>query len=456
MNTAHQESIGINYYIAFASRERWFLIVPFCVAMTIGCVLAIKLPRVYEASTLILIQHQRVPERIVSPVVNTDIESRIGTISQQIRSRTNLERVMKEFDLSLDPVLMEDKVAALRGRIKVDLSRTANRRETEAFSISFQDGDPSTAMKVANGLATFFIDENLRMREAQAVGTTDFLEAELASIGRRLEEKEITLKEYRQENMGELPEQLQANLNLLDRLNAQLAQSRLSLRTAQVGLASLETEVAGRQSISEREFEDSMSLPQLKDRLSSLRSVYTEQHPDIIRLKARISLFKTNKRAIDVADTASRRILLIGAIRGLEGEIERVSQEIKQTQMRVDVTPKREQELISLTRDYDNIKATYKSLLDRKLEADISVNMERKQRGEQFQVIDPARLPEKPVLPDMKRLFMITSAVGLGVGLGLAFLHDHLGRSNQRDKEEIVDSEVKLQISERGRLTSFR
>ena len=118
------------------------------------------------------------------------------------------------------------------------------------------------------------------------------------------------------------------------------------------------------------------------------------------------------------------------------------------------MTPKREQELISLTRDYDNIKATYKSLLDRKLKADISVNMERKQRGEQFQVIIPL-VSEKPVLPDMKRLFMITAAVGLGAGLGLAFLHDHMGRSNQRDKEEIVDSEVEA-ANFRGRLTSFR
>jgi polysaccharide chain length determinant protein (PEP-CTERM system associated) len=464
MKVSQPKGFDFSYYIALASRCRWFIIVPFCLVIGIGSYLAVTLPKTYEATTLILVQPQRVPERLVTPVVSSsDLESRISTISQQILSRSNLEKVIERFRLfsgsSQGEMLMEDKIASLRQRIKIEVSRTSSRRDAEAFSLGFRDGDPSMAMKVTNGLATFFIDENLKMREGQAVGTSDFLEAELQSMRKRLEEKEQALKDYRQRNMGELPEQLQANLNLLDRLNAQLSQSQASLRTAQISLAALESEDRVRQSISVsvagqgttptgRESEDAMTLPQLKERLATLRSNYTDQHPDVVRLRTRIEKMQAegaSKPTLPAADappsrllrpeSANQRVMIEGTIRVLEAEIGRIVREIREIQKKVDATPNREQELLTFHRDYENIKSSYNSLLNRKLEADISVNMEKKQKGEQFQIIDSARLPEKPVSPDPKKLFMITVAVALGLGCGLVFLLDFLDSSIRRVDE---------------------
>ena len=84
MRTAQSEGLNIGYYLTLVSRRRWFIIVPFCLAMIVGMVLAVKLPKIYEASTLILVQPQRVPEKMVAPVVDSDIENRISTLSQQI------------------------------------------------------------------------------------------------------------------------------------------------------------------------------------------------------------------------------------------------------------------------------------------------------------------------------------------------------------------------------------
>jgi polysaccharide chain length determinant protein (PEP-CTERM system associated) len=468
MKVSQPKGFDFSYYIALASRCRWLIIVPFCLVIGIGSYLAVTLPKTYEATTLILVQPQRVPERLVTPVVSSsDLESRISTISQQILSRSNLEKVIERFRLfsgsSQGEMLMEDKIASLRQRIKIEVSRTSSRRDAEAFSLGFRDGDPSMAMKVTNGLATFFIDENLKMREGQAVGTSDFLEAELQSMRKRLEEKEQALKDYRQRNMGELPEQLQANLNLLDRLNAQLSQSQASLRTAQISLAALESEDRVRQSISVsvagqgatptgRESEDAMTLPQLKERLATLRSNYTDQHPDVVRLRTRIEKMQTERASappLPAADgaqqapssrllrpeSANQRVMIEGTIRVLEAEIGRIVREIREIQKKVDATPNREQELLTFHRDYENIKSSYNSLLNRKLEADISVNMEKKQKGEQFQIIDSARLPEKPVSPDPKKLFMITVAVALGLGFGVVFLVDFLDSSIRRVDE---------------------
>jgi polysaccharide chain length determinant protein (PEP-CTERM system associated) len=312
-------------------------------------------------------------------------------------------------------------------------------------------------MRVANGLATFFIDENLKSREGIAVGTSDFLDSELDAMRKRLEEQEQLLKKFREKNMGELPEQLDSNLRILDSLKTQLTQKEDSLRNARVSLAALESEMSIRQgaiaamqpppgaAATGRENEDQMNLDQLKDKLAGLRASYTDQHPDVMRLKARIDRLEKEQAsappAVDKAvegggaagryasaqlnaETVRQKAVLLGGIRSLEAEIARASQEIRDHQRRIEATPRREQELLTIKRDYDNIKASYSSLLNRKLEADIGVNMEKKQKGEQFQVIDVARLPQKPVSPDLPRLFMITIAAGLGLGLGLVFLLD--------------------------------
>jgi len=207
-----------------------------------------------------------------------------------------------------------------------------------------------------------------------------------------------------------------------------------------------------------RENEDQMSLDQLKDKLAGLRASYTDQHPDVVRLKTRIDKLEkqqasappaSDKEGEDGAttgryasaqlnaETVRQKAVILGSIRALEAEIARGNQEIRDHQRRIEATPRREQELLTIKRDYENIKASYSSLLNRKLEADIGVNMEKKQKGEQFQVIDVARLPQKPVSPDLPKLFMITIVAGLGLGAGCIFLLETMDTSVRRlDKLE--------------------
>ena len=130
METPKPEGLNITYYLSLVSRKRWLLIVPFCLALIVGSVLAVKLPKTYEATTLILVQPQRVPEKLVQPVVDANIENRISNLSQQILSRSNLEKVIERFKLfSSDQeknMLSEDKIESLRKRITVEVSRTAH------------------------------------------------------------------------------------------------------------------------------------------------------------------------------------------------------------------------------------------------------------------------------------------------------------------------------------------
>ena len=200
--TIQQEFLKPVYIIKTIVQRRWLLIIPLMAALVVGSILAIKLPKVYEAETLILIEPQRVPTNYVQAVVSTEeVADRISTLSQQILSRTNLEKIINEFGLYAGPgsenMFMEDKVNALKKSINVEVTR--NRRETNAFSITYRGGDPEKVMNITNTLATFFIDENLKARESQAIGTSDFLETELESMRLKLEQKEKALRAFQLE-----------------------------------------------------------------------------------------------------------------------------------------------------------------------------------------------------------------------------------------------------------------
>ncbi|MEE9117687.1 MAG: Wzz/FepE/Etk N-terminal domain-containing protein, partial [Calditrichia bacterium] len=89
--------------IELALKHRWFIIIPFCLSMIVGIFLVFKLPKIYSAETLILIEPQRVPTAYVQSLVSIDISSRISTMKQQILSRTNIEKIIDEFKLLSGP-----------------------------------------------------------------------------------------------------------------------------------------------------------------------------------------------------------------------------------------------------------------------------------------------------------------------------------------------------------------
>ena len=462
------------YLIDLIIKRRWFILVPFLIAVIVGIGLAIKLPRIYEASTLILIQPQRVPEEYVQSIVTSDAGERINTLSQQILSRTNMEKIIAEFDLfsgsASNDLYMEDKIKALRESISVSVSDD-KKRQNEAFSISYQGKDPGVVMRVTNTLASYFIDENLRLREAQAVGTSDFLDAELLTMKQRLETVEAQLKAYREKYMGALPEQLESNLQILDRLEEHLAVSQQRLGDAKIRLAALQSEselLLSEQStrvvMGPNDTEETNDVDQLKVQLDILRNRYTPKHPDIISLAARIAELEAQaadelpvapedaQEAVSEPQTPSR---LSAEFRTQQSEIQqeiwRLETDIANTRKqiavytsRVEDTPKREQELMSLRRDYQNIQMTYDSLLGRKLEAEIAVNMERKQKGEQFRILDSARMPQRPVKPDMRKLFIMVVGAGLAVGGGIIFLLEYINNSFKRPED--IEADLKVPV----------
>ena len=443
-------AIDPHYIWDVVLRFRWLIIISFCLAMLVGIYLALNLPRVYQSDTLILVENQRVPDDFVHAIVTADIDARISTIQQQIMSRTNLIGLIEKFDLFTGPdardLFMDEKVDLMRDRINVELLESNEKQAANAFRITYRGENPDLVYRITNELTTYVIDQNLKLRESHALGTSEFLNDELVKMRGHLETVEQALKDYRRKYMGELPEQLPGNLMVLERLQQQLNAAQQQLRHQHAQMAAIDNQLKFMQqsvaTTAAGESAEPSDLPSLKRRLQDYRDRYTEKHPEVVKLKAKIERLEeevaeaapaqgeaATVRSPLEADLLAQRGQALVNIQGIESEIGRIRSEIAFYQKRVENTPKREQELMSLKRDYENMQTTYGSFLARKLEADIAVNMEKKQKGEQFRIIDPARRPKRPISPDLRVIFLGCVMMGLAVGTGLVFLLEFLDNS---------------------------
>jgi protein tyrosine kinase modulator len=488
----HQQSIALKpeQILEIIIRRRWLIILPLCFFLTIGLFYTLTAPKIYEASTTILIQPQKVPSGYVQSIVSTDNQQRINTISKLILSRTNLEKIINDFRLYQDAegMYLEDKILDMRKKITVQ-QNSRDSRGTEAFSISFQYKDnPELVMNVANKLAGFFMDENLKARESQAIGTSQFLESELEKIKEKLESREQILAEYRAKYMGGLPDELETNLRTLDRLQLQHTDALNTLRETQNNAALLKSQISrlkemsqsgaatlqpdgtfvGRSDLSAAEQQYELE----KRQLDGLLLKYTTKHPEVIKLTKSIAKLEERiKEEKTVADSSGGGLVATPGpaaapavssndnalfqyesnLRQLENEIanlklsiQKITKSMEYYQKKVEDTPKREQELRGIQRDYSNISISYNSLLARRLEAELAVNMEKKQKGEQFRIIDHARIPERPTSPDVKKILVIFLAMGLGSGGGIIFLLEFFNPAIR--SEEQIETEIGLPI----------
>jgi polysaccharide chain length determinant protein (PEP-CTERM system associated) len=433
-------------YLEILIRRRWAVIIPAVVISGLTVPIVLSIPATYQSTTLILVEAQKVPETLVRTTVTTPIEDRLQAISQQILSRTRLQRVIEKFNLyqfsesSSSPVTL-DHVERLRRNIDIQVPRGRNPGST--ISIAFIGDDPRIVMDVTNELASLFIEENLRVREAQAEGTTEFLENELQQMKVRLEAHEEALRAFKERSMGELPEQLDTNLRTLDRLQIERQMLENSLKNAEDRYTDLEggdspSTVAGR-------------LQVLRTRLANLRTEYTDEYPDFVLLKKEIAAVEAQLAAEATTSTpaAPPTVGTAGNTQLAERrrEIQTIRQrqqvvvaQIKDYEKRVERTPHREQQLAMVLRDYENVQRSYQALLDKRQEAKIAESLERRQKAEIFRILDPANFPERPYQPNRALLILLGIAGGLAAGIGLAVFREQLDASIKTETDLVEAS----------------
>ncbi len=420
--------------------KKWhWVTIPLLIFLFIGAWLYVVLPRQYEATTLILVQPQEIPSTYVAATVSSGIEERLRTLSQEVMSRSNLENIIMEMDLSREEraqgVSMDILVASMRKAIEVN-TIGGGRGQTSSFTIKYRGQDPWKVAEVTNRLASFFIESHLKLRAKQASETTLFLEKQLNELKVLLQQQEDKVKDYRNQYMGELPEQLTSNISTISGLQLRLESIQASLTEAlnarlmlQSQLSQLESDQPGA-TLTQR----AQRLMTLKSQLEEAKARYTPEHPSIRMLEEQIKELESRKEEQSGMDpqAAEIRAQLAAAnieIETLKSDANRLKERIEYYQQRVENTPKREQELAALTRDYTITQQNYQRLLDRFYEAQRAESMEKRQQGEQFRIVDYAQPPEVPVSPNKFKIGLIFLVLGLGSGAGLIFLTEFMDTS---------------------------
>jgi len=457
-------------------KRRLLICLATALAGTVCTAVIFSLPAVYRAEAVILVESQRIPERFVASTVSAELNDRLNNLKQQILSYSRLLNIINKYGLYSDKrrtKAEEEIIELMRKDTNVEMERGWTTEQPGAFRITYDGPDPAVVTQVANELAELFIDQNLRSREVNAVGTTEFLEDQLEEAKKRLEEQEARLTDYKRTHNGELPQQentLNASLGRLQ-LQLQSVQEQISRaeQTKVLRESELETAKASQAAITQLTEKTGESGPSgqtpaaadkesalLERQLASLRARYTESHPDVKALRETLARAKEREAQPSPGEKgpdssgseqeAGRRQgsdadkLLVGntllrererveqlqtlqgiavkQIGDLQAERQRILRELAALQGSLQQLPLHEQQLIGLTRDYEISKANYQSLLNKKLAAQMATEMERNQKSERFTVLDSARVPEKPVKPD--RLLLSLAAWPLCLLLGLA------------------------------------
>lgn len=467
-----QSMLSLHDYFEIGLHRKWYIIVPLVVGILVSFGVCQYLPKVYRATTLILVQPQSVPEKYVQATITDTVINRLDTIAQEIMSRTRLEKVIQEFNLYRDlrkKVPLEEVVETMRKAIEVKVEDEKKQRTRNSFAISFEGEEPTTVMMVTNKLASLFIEENLRVRELQAGGTSDFISKELLAMEDRLKHKEQEIRAFKERGMGELPQQLDANLRILEQLQQQLRTTSEKIKGAEDRSILFQSQIEQLKQLDSRKDsllegssgeripeDPEVRLKLFKRELVSIQTRMKETHPDVIDLKKKIAALElqmegrakegrpdgegivvktlppprldpeTERLRRQVTEQYNNAVL---EAKRLDEEEKNLKKQIGFYQRRIEDTPKREQELVLLTRDYDMLKTNYQSLLDKNLQAQMAENLERKQKGEQFRILDPAVLPEKPIKPNRNKILLIGSLLGLVLGLGLTWFRESLDQS---------------------------
>ena len=458
---------GFDARLAAWSRRKWLAILAFALPMTAGASLITFLPNIYRSTATVLVDRQQVPEAFVRSTVTSALETRIQTISQEILSRSRLDAMINRFGLYPDlrkRVSPEELTERMRKDIQLELKSAeakGQREATVAFTISYQGSDPGTVAIVANTLASFYVEENLKARERQATGTADFLKVQLEDTKKRLDEQEQRVSEFKRRHMGELPQQMETNLATLERLHTQLRLNADNQTRAVERRQALSSQLAEADSLlapaivspgapAAMPETPEARLARLKQELTRLGTRFSSKYPDVVLLTAEVTALereladakarapKTGEKPAAPPPTPLTPYVLRlkealsevqADIKVSKGEERRLRDEIATYQARVENVPRREQEFRELSRDYDSTRELYQTLLKRSEEAQLAESMEQRQKGEQFRVLDPALPNPRPAAPNRVKLFVVVLLGSFALAVGAVALAEHVDTS---------------------------
>ena len=497
-----EQTKDIQDYIAALSKRKSSILLITMSIFVLAVAIALLLPSVYKSSATILIEQQEIPPELVMSTVTSYASERIRTIEAQVMSRSNLLKIIDKFNLyeskrkfetseEIIERMREDTALNVISAGVVDPRSGRPSEATIAFSLSYKGESPATVQRVASELSTLYLNENLRSRTSKAEETSSFFSEETQRLGTLISDLEGRLASFKEKNADLLPELQGLNMQVLQRTETDISSTEVQLQAlkerkiylqsqliqiqpsnplvqgASMQLAVREAEYASARS---RYSEDHPDLQRLKNEIASLkletgaggdaknlgreltslraelvmtREKYTPDHPDVIQLESRIESLEKELRAInqknaegvsEIQPDNPAYITLSAQLEAAESEARALKsklQNFKNKQAEFEdylrKAPQVEREYLGLKRDYENAVMRYQETKAKQMKADVGKQLESESKGERFTLIDPPALPEKPVSPNRPAILFLGLILSLGGGIGFAMIADAIG-----------------------------
>lgn len=429
---AVQTHPGLEVALAMWHRQKWLALLVFVTLLSATAAVARSLPDTYESTATVLVEHEQTGG-LADRLAADDLETRLRAINEQILGRSRLYELVTRSDLfpELRQRATPEAVAEqMRRDIKIQFNgvrQSSGLERTITISLSYRGHDPQAVAQVANALAALYLETNARITEQQTAGTTEFLRAQLENAKRNLDAQERQILAFKERHISELPEQQVANLAALGRLNTQLRsvmdQEETLTREELNGVAVVPGGTGG---------PTPTRLAQLRRQLADLRTRYTDEYPDVIRVKQEIADLErplaTQGGSAAVAEDSpvpqlqDSRAVAMARLTPLRNEEKSLRTAIATYEERIENAPLIEQALQQLSQGYADAKALYQLLLQRHQEAQLTEQMQQRLRGEQFRILDPAVPSRQPVAPHRSRLIFMGLMAAVAAAIGAVLL----------------------------------
>lgn len=445
-----EETRTLTDFVEIFRRRKWSFLLPFVSCVILALTIGLVLPPIYRSVGTILIEEQEIPREYVMSTVSSFAEQRVQSISQRIMSSTRLLEIIEQFNLYADlrdRMTIEEIVEQMRRDIKFDMisaeviDRRTGRPTTAfiAFNVSYQGKNPALVQKVASVLASLYLEENMKVREQYTTGAVRFIEDEMKDVQAKLADLDARIAAYKQKHLFALPEMNPLNFQELERIDRSLEQLEIQLRSLKERESSLEVQLS---SIPSTQINaDQERLKELRVKLVYLKSRYADHYPDIPMVEREIEklerkLERSNGTSADDRSGHPGYVSLAAQLAGTQIEIESLKRQIQALQekreeylKRIQRSPRVEEAYRLLTIERNNLQTKYDDLMRKHLETKVASELERQQMGERFTLIDPPRVPEKPISPKFWAILLIGVVLGVGSGVAMVSLKEHLDPS---------------------------
>jgi len=437
-------------------RRKKEIVVPAVIIFLIAVIAVLIWPPTYSSMSTILIEEQEIPKEYVTTTVTGYAEQRLQTISQRIMTHNRLQEIINRFNLYADirsKSSMETAVERMREGIKfetisADVIDKTGRASTAtiAFTVSYEGEKPEVVQQVASVLASLYLEENLKSREEKAAGASKFIEDEGKQIQMQLAELDGKIAAFKQSNLNSLPELAQFNFSAvertdqeIDQLNSQLSSLKEKESSLLTQLASVPLDLAN---------PDKERLKELRAAIVSLRTRYSEEYPDVVKAKQEIAELERRlgsahrQTALGGKSDNPAYVALSAQLAGIRSDIKSTYGQISSTRsrresyrQRIESGPRTEEQYKLLVSERNNLQTKYDDLMKKGMEAKVAQGLEKTQMGERFTLIEPARLPDKPIRPNVPAILLIGFILGTGAGVGTASVREFSDKSAHSEED---------------------